>query len=282
MDAPAKKWFEGRRLLVATKHGKEAVIAPLFERTFGVQCIVPDDYDTDQFGTFTGEIPRRSDPLATARQKRYTAMLRYGFDLAIASEGSFGSHPVIGFLPCNDELLILADTRNNFEIGERELSTQTNIDAATVESEAELTDFTERCGFPMHGVILSIPGTATRTKGINDPDRLIQTFRSYKKIADEVKIETDMRAMHNPTRMRVIENAVVKLIERINCLCPECHFPGFGITQAIPGLPCAMCNRPTMSTLAYVHSCVQCHHTAELPTTERKHEDAAFCDHCNP
>ena len=127
MNGSSDKWFKGRRLLIATRHGKEAVIAPVLEEALGVRCIVPDNYDTDRFGTFTGEIPRAHDPVGTARLKCETAMDEYGLDLAVASEGSFGAHPSISFVPCNEELLVLIDRRNNLEIIARELSLETNM-----------------------------------------------------------------------------------------------------------------------------------------------------------
>ncbi|GBL35844.1 hypothetical protein EMGBS15_14390 [Filimonas sp.] len=43
--------FEGRRLLVATKHGKEQVIAPILESALGVICVLPSNLDTDVLGT---------------------------------------------------------------------------------------------------------------------------------------------------------------------------------------------------------------------------------------
>jgi hypothetical protein len=44
-------------------------------------------------------------------------------------------------------------------------------------------------------------------------------------------VETDMRAMYNPSRMTVIQNATKKLVEKINSCCPNCNIPGFGITD---------------------------------------------------
>jgi hypothetical protein len=46
-------------------------------------------------------------------------------------------------------------------------------------------------------------------------------------------VETDMRAMYNPSRMTVIQNATKK--EKINSCCPHCNIPGFGITDAKRG-----------------------------------------------
>jgi hypothetical protein len=36
-------------------------------------------------------------------------------------------------------------------------------------------------------------------------------------------VETDMRAMYNPSRMTVIQNATKKLVEKINSCCPNCN-----------------------------------------------------------
>ena len=63
--------FEGRKLLIATKHKKEIVIAPILEKELGVTCFVAPDLDTDELGTFTGEVERRDDPFTTARKNAY-------------------------------------------------------------------------------------------------------------------------------------------------------------------------------------------------------------------
>jgi hypothetical protein len=44
--------FPGRKLLIASKHQKEEVIAPLLEKALEVTCIVPANFDTDELGTF--------------------------------------------------------------------------------------------------------------------------------------------------------------------------------------------------------------------------------------
>lgn len=61
--------FYNSRLVIATMHGKEQVIAPLLQESIGVQIVKAVDLDTDQFGTFTGEIERDVDPVEAARRK---------------------------------------------------------------------------------------------------------------------------------------------------------------------------------------------------------------------
>ncbi len=93
-----KKLFEGRQFVIGTKHHKEKIIAPLFEEAFGLECLIPENFDTDQLGTFTGEVERKGDPITALRNKCLLAMDLSQCDLGIASEGSFGSHPL--FLLC--------------------------------------------------------------------------------------------------------------------------------------------------------------------------------------
>lgn len=57
--------FEGRRLVIATKHGKEAFLAPILERELGVHCFILPLFDSDIFGTFSGEVERLEDPVFT-------------------------------------------------------------------------------------------------------------------------------------------------------------------------------------------------------------------------
>lgn len=51
--------FENRNLLIVTKHGKEEVLKPLLEQALIVKCSISDEFDTDFFGTFSGEIARK-------------------------------------------------------------------------------------------------------------------------------------------------------------------------------------------------------------------------------
>jgi hypothetical protein len=48
--------FVGRNLLIATKHEKVKVIAPILEKELGVKCFVLKGLDTDKFRTFSGEV----------------------------------------------------------------------------------------------------------------------------------------------------------------------------------------------------------------------------------
>lgn len=277
--------FENRKLVIATMHQKESVIAPILEKELGVQCFIDKTFNTDGFGSFTGEVARQLDPVSTVRAKCIQAMQRNNCDLGMASEGSFGPHPSLFFVNADDEFLIFIDQKNNLEIIVRELSTETNFNEQSITTESELLEFAQTIGFPEHGLILrkSKDEIAETYKGITDFESLKNTFKELRSKYPSVYAETDMRAMFNPTRMKVIEKATQKLVEKIRSTCPECQTPGFGVSQVKKGLPCSLCGSPTNSTLSYIYECQSCKYTKEvLHPHQKKSEDPMYCDYCNP
>lgn len=277
--------FEGRHLIIATKHQKEKVIAPILEKELGVKCFVAFNLDTDKLGTFTGEEERKDNPITTARKKCLMAMELNHCDLAIASEGSFGPHPSLPFITADDEFLLFLDKKNNLEIIVREISTETNFNCSVIQTEKELSDFANNANFPSHGLILRKSKTdfSNIVKGINNLEQLNSVFSHFISEGGKVFIETDMRAMNNPTRMNVIASATIKLVKKINTHCPVCQMPGFGITEAKHGLPCLLCNFPTRSILSHVFFCQKCYFKNEEKYPHGKqNEDPIFCDVCNP
>lgn len=277
--------FDGRKLLIATKHDKEKVIAPLFEKELGVCCFVSDKFDSDTLGTFSGEVPRKDDALTTLRKKCLLGMDKNHCDLVVASEGSFGSHPSIFFAAADDELMMLVDAKNDLEIVVREISLATNINAATITNESDLLEFVQRIDFPSHGLILK-PAENNYTKiikGIKNLEDLKDHFQDFKNEFGGVYVETDMRANFNPLRMKVIEKTAQKLLEAIKSTCPECKTPGFTVNKVIPGLPCSWCKTPTASTLSFVYLCKKCGFYKEVFYPHQKtNEDPAYCHSCNP
>ncbi|MBF8457311.1 hypothetical protein IV494_08955 [Kaistella sp. G5-32] len=277
--------FKDRRLIIATKHGKESVIAPIVEKYLGAICFVDENFDTDLLGTFTGEIERKHDVISTVREKCLKAMELNHCELGIASEGSFGPHPMVFFSSADEEFLIFIDKKNNLEIIVRELSTETNFSGKSIKNVDELLQFANSVHFPSHAMILrkSPDENDSIFKGINDISTLKDTFNKLSAEFHEVYAETDMRAMYNPSRMKVIENAAKKLVEKINSLCPECKMPGFGITSSKKGLPCSSCHRPTRSVLSYISVCKHCDFSDENKFPhDIMVEDPMYCDHCNP
>jgi hypothetical protein len=277
--------FKNRKLVIATKHEKEKVIAPLLEKHLGVTCFTNESFDTDTLGTFSGEIERELDPISTLRKKCLLAMEASNCDLGVASEGSFGAHPSIFFARADDEFLIFIDKKNNLEIIARELSLETNFDGKEIETEKDLLDFAEAVKFPTHGLILrkSEKDNTHIIKGITDITLLKKNFKKLINESNSVYAETDMRAMYNPSRMSVIENAAKKLVDKVNSHCPECTAPGFDVTDVKKVLKCTLCGLPTKSTLSHIYECQRCAYSKEkMYPSNKKKEDPMYCDYCNP
>ena len=277
--------FKGRRLLIATKHHKEQVIAPILEKGLGVLCFVPKNYDSDIFGTFSGEVERKNTAVETVKAKCLAAMEKFKCDLGIASEGSFGSHPSFFFAQADDEFLIFIDKKNDLEIIVRELSLDTNFYGEEILNEKMLFDFAYRVKFPSHAIILrSKPDNLKEiSKGITTRSQLEDSFQHLMSVYGSVYAETDMRAMNNPTRMGVIKRAAQKLLETIKAKCPSCKTPGFSITDLKEGLPCSWCSAPTRSTLSFIYTCKKCSFRSEKMHPHKKTtEEPQFCDSCNP
>jgi hypothetical protein len=147
--------WKGRIAYLATLHRKEEVIAPLLAEHLGIQVqVIP--LDTDQFGTFSRERPRPGDPLHTLRLKIERARQAYPAPLVLASEGSFGPHPQIPWMPWNQEWVMLKVFESGADplelVGYAE-STQTNFSHCWVQSFAEALDFAQKVGFPEHALI---------------------------------------------------------------------------------------------------------------------------------
>ena len=277
--------FKGRELLIATRHGKEQVIRPILENSLGVHSIVSSDFDTDLFGTFTGEVSRADSPVDTLRKKCLYGMEQTGADLAVASEGSFGPHPHLYMLTADEEWIILIDKKNDLEIIAREISTDTNFNGQYVDSFTSLLSFAESASFPSHGLILrdQKEGVKEIVKGICDTAVLSYHFERMHRLYQKVYVETDMRAMHNPTRMQVIEKVTYKLVEKIHRCCPACGIPGFDIGEVIRGLPCSNCTSPTRSVKTLVYTCKKCAHQEFVHhPDDKEREDPMYCDYCNP
>lgn len=278
-------WFGGRKLAIGTQHGKEKVIAPAFESILGVKCIVPSSINTDQFGTFSGEIERTGTPIETLRQKCKHTSIVSGFDLVVASEGSFGSHPSLVFVPADDEWMMLTDYKNELEITARLCSTSTNFQQAKISTEQELRAFAQLVQFPSHALVLKQDETTTAfcKKGIDSWEKLGSAFQRMIDANGSAWVETDMRAHLNPTRMNVIEEVTHLLIQKIQSACPSCAAPGFSLTKSVSGLPCAWCNTPTLTTKSHVYSCQKCNFAVEKKYPSGKQtESPEFCLHCNP
>ncbi len=285
---PDLEIFADRTAAIATMHHKEQAIAPILTQ-LGIKPVVPENFNTDRFGTFTREVSRSGTQLEAARLKALAAIEQTGLDLAIASEGSFTPHPTLPMLPCDRELVILIDTVHNLEIIGECISTDTNFNHCSVSNIDQAISFANKINFPSHGLIVMVNQLSTESndiiKGITNHDRLHEAVNIAlaRSTTGKIHLETDMRAMHNPTRMKTIAQATRDLVQKMRSRCPNCLTPGFAIVDRTPGLPCELCGSPTNSTLADQYACQTCGFQQEKRYPDRLFvANPMYCLYCNP
>ncbi len=286
---PNQSLFTNRVGVLATMHKKEQVMATILEKELGLRIIVPENFNTDIFGTFTRDIERPGNQIEAARLKAEKVLELTGEKIAIASEGSFAPHPNVPYIPANREIIILIDKVNKLEIIGEEFSTDTNYNHMVVETWEQAFKFSKKVGFPEHALVVMY---SEFPKEKNELIKGIQTEEEFRQAVDfilnnsptgKAHIETDMRAMYNPTRMKNIAKATVNLVEKINNCCPQCQTPGFGIVDRKQGLPCELCQMPTMLTLAVIYKCGKCGFSQEKRFPKGiEFADPSQCMYCNP
>lgn len=267
------------RVALGTMHGKEAVIAPPLA-ALGV-TVERADLDTDRFGTFAGDVPRAGTMLDAARLKARAAMAATGLPVGLASEGAYGPHPWLPFVPLGQELLLWLDSRTGQEVVETLTDQQPVYDQTTLRSVEEAGAFLSRIGFPETAVIVQpAAGIGPVAKGLQDRQEVFSAVAAALRVTESALIQTDMRAHVNPRRMAVIGDLAQRLATRLATPCPACSAPGFGRLRGEPGLPCGDCGTETALIAADILGCSLCGQEERLPRTGLA--DPANCPICNP
>lgn len=292
--------YDQQTVSLTTKHRKASALAlPLLA---GVGLIVKEvEVDTDIFGTFTGEVERTGTPLETAIKKARLGMMKGSTPLGLASEGSFGAHPFIPFIAGCEEIVVLIDDLNGFHVSESLISTKTNFGSREASCIEEVEEFLQQVKFPSHGLIVKPnqadggivqkirrmfgKANAGIMKGIKDRESLKVAIKACRAASYDgmARVETDMRAHMNPTRMRVLRELGTSFARRLRSRCTECGCPGYGRTSATGFLDCSECGYPSESSSHEVHSCPKCHHFETLPRSDGMTSvDPMYCHRCNP
>lgn len=279
-----REWFAGRTLTIATMHEKERVIAPLLSAALGVDCRVPPAFDTDRFGTFTRTVARAGTQVEAARAKARAALSETGGDLAIASEGSFGTHPAFPLVSRHLELVLLIDTQYGLEVAGWHEEPGTLYRGEYVESVDAALALAADWGFPEQGVVLRAYPERSRgiEKEIRTTDQLRErvTQRLRRPWCRRVYLETDLRAHRCPPRRERIAAATEDLLATLAHPCPHCTAPGFAVAEVLPGALCASCGGQTDAPRAMVRRCGRCAHEATGAVSAEV--DPAQCPRCNP
>jgi hypothetical protein len=275
--------YKNERVLLASKHEKERVIRPVFFDKLGCE-IYTSSFDTDLFGTFTGEIPRTQNAYETCVLKAKTAAIAADCFFSVASEGSFGPHPSMPFFASDHEIMVFVDLKNSWVVAEQLVTPKTNYKLLTLHAGTEIESFLQSVQFPSHAVTLQVNDTKEVIgKGIQDVSLLSRLIKAGFAKGDELLLATDMRAMLNPTRMDALSLLAEKLAARILTCCPSCGAPGFGFISTRETLSCSLCGGSTTMHRFEVWGCVACAHEEIRSRHDHLEQaDPTYCNDCNP
>mgnify|MGYP003340004060 FL=1 len=278
---PATKPYCGVRASLATMHDKLPLIGPAMSARLGLD-VYATGTNTDAFGTFSGEIERTLPPLETAFAKARQGMIESGAIVGLASEGSIGVSGLL-LVVSAVEIVAIVDDAAGFVLGESASSQAVVTHSWVIEEGHPREEDLVRAGFPEHGLIVrSVDGNGPLTKGIHDPRELKRAVEECRESGfAAVRIESDLRAHHCPSRQPVIRAAAERLAERLARLCPSCDCPGWGPVGLVRGLKCATCGVPTEGVLTHIDGCPRCSHRVTGHIREER-ANPSTCWNCNP
>lgn len=273
--------YSGITAALATKHHKEKILAPVFK---GLNISIAHvEIDTDQLGTFSGEIPRLQSPKETVIKKARMGMTEANLRYGVASEGSIGPDSNLLFVNSDIELMAWIDDENGIELVESIKSFEIIAQKASFDKNQSYEEFLEKIDFPNHAVILRGDSPDSPIfKGINDQTNLNKLVNQIFKESKSITIESDLRAHCSPSRRVNIERLANKLIERLTNLCKKCNSPGWGVVDHLFGLPCVDCGEINSDAVSgKILGCCKCDFREEV-LSETRVIPAAQCLLCNP
>lgn len=277
--------YAGTTATLATKHDKLGLIAPALLETLGM-TVRAAEVDTNQLGTFTGDVCRPGDALHTAVAKARPGMLATGSSLGTASEGRFGPLPALPFVTAATELVVLVDDQRGTVVAETVTDFTVITVAADVRPGNASVDLLVRARFPEHELIVRPAGRSAQpiVKGIHDravPDQAIRDCASSSPHG-LARVETDLRAHDCPTRRPVIAAAAQRLAARLATDCPACTCTGWGIVRVEHDLACRHCGCTVLVPRADVFGCAACATESTEPRPGATPADPRECEWCNP
>lgn len=271
--------------LLTSKHQKLPLVNPHFRRSCGL-IVVEKALDTDLFGTFAGEVERVGTPLETAVQKARYGLENTDYSIGLASEGSIAPDYLIPFIQSDIEIMVLVDTKNDIVISEIHRSFDITAVSTTITLDEDLTEFLRSADFPNHHLIVQPDETHDGKifKGIESISQLREAIALSAKASssNQIRIQSDLRANHSPSRQKNISEVARLLASRVASLCPQCAMPGWGLKDYLRGLDCSACSLSLPNAIhREILGCVKCPSTS-LGSVIATDVEPASCPQCNP
>lgn len=277
--------MEKPKIALATMHGKERQIAPAFDQALGWEVVVAD-LDTDQFGSFDGEVPRTLTPAQAAVAKAKLGAKQLGLRYGLGNEGTIGHHPQFPLLTSDAELIAFVDTELGLQLITSHISPEIVAVRIELPDDPNLEKLAELSQLKDHAVNLVAEGGKDRIlrKGITSLAEL-KTAVAEAQLPPGTKrilLESDFRAMYSPSRQKNITACAEKAAQRLAMLCPGCEYFGWGLVRYEYGLPCQSCGFENEHLARFgINGCVRCH-KEESVELGRIYAEPASCLSCNP
>jgi hypothetical protein len=256
----------------------------------GAELFVPTGIDTDTLGTFSGEVARVGTMGEVATVKARLGMAKAGLSIGLASEGSYGPHPQIPFVAVGMELIVLVDDQRQLTVFESLVDEAPSFFQTSARPSEDLSIFLERALFPAHALIVEpnvVAAGARRpiAKGVRELSVLTEAIALAAAASEDgiARVQSDMRAHMNPSRMATLAKLARKLSYRLCTTCPACAAPGYGLIGTQSGLPCAWCGQPTGLAKGELFGCARCGEREVHPRSDGLcSAEPGHCAHCNP
>ena len=136
-------------------HAKELAVAPPFRRLLDAEIVVASQLDTDELGTFSGEVPRPDALVETCAIKAELAFRSLDVDCAIANEGSYGPIDAVPLVPSGIEIMAFLDRKRGIRIIETLSTHRTNWRLLRFKAgDPNIPKAVKAIGFPHYGVFV--------------------------------------------------------------------------------------------------------------------------------
>lgn len=279
----ARFGYEGQTAHIVTKHGKAELLAPVLLKRLGMN-LVAVEADTDQFGTFAGEIERSFSPLDTAIRKANLATECASASLCLASEGTIGPDPSFPLLTADIETLVFIDLSLDISIHATYVSREIYSFRSVLTSTQDTDALIGKLDLTNQAMIVKSSEMQPKfvAKGLTSIEAINNAVRIALPEFGQVIIEPDYRAMFSASRRKNIIACAEKLADKILSRCPICELPGWSGNSSQEGKTCSSCgeNETTVSR-ASVFSCQQCNHRETIDEPD-SFCDPKYCLSCNP
>jgi len=271
-------------IALATKHEKEKIFEPIFS-SLGWELKLAN-IDTDQFGTFSGEIERELSPSETAIAKAKAAALDAGVSMGVASEGAVAPHPQIPFLNADFEWVAYVDLESGLELVESVVSTEIVAFRAEYQQGMDLAEIFRGADLPSHALIAKAQTSSGvwAIKGLRSIEDISKAVSQAAELGllQTLVFESDFRSMCSPSRQQNIRVCIEKLAHRLESRCPSCQGRGFGMVDVERGVACSDCGEISLTAVrAEIHGCVLCSHR-EVRENKATTITPDRCLVCNP